>query len=346
MRKIILFLTLLTLILFSPSPLFSQEKKEVDQILFKGIAYIHTNKFNEAFQEFEKLIQLFPDDPLGYFYMAAAYENMMDNYRNYSPPYRSEFEKYANLAIEKGKLRKEKKTATAEDYLYLGGAYGYRGIYKSFIGQWWGAFKDGWKAKPLLEKSLELDSTLYDAYLGLGEYWFWRTVKAKALIWLPFVGDNRKKGINMLKLITEKGKYTKVEGDLALLRIYVENKDYPQALILSQKIKEEVGDSSAYRLWFTGLAQEKLRDYRSAIATYLSLLAILKSSAYYHPAGEIECRYYLANCYYKERDFTSCRSQLNALMEFAPKWGKEDNLEDFFKQAKKLLKEVQPKEKD
>ena len=56
-----------------------------------------------------------------------------------------------------------------------------------------------------LEKTLKLDSTYSDAYLGLGAYHYYKTVKSKAFLWLPFVVDRREQGIEELNLCVNSG---------------------------------------------------------------------------------------------------------------------------------------------
>ena len=139
-KILLIFLFLFT----SPLTLFAQDK---DSIIFKGIEYIHQDQFDEGIAQFKKLTQLWPDDPSGYMFVAASYLAISDDYRN--ELYQKEFERYINLAIDKGEKRMKKGNYTADDFLCLGGSYGYRGIYRSFNGSWWGAFRDGGKANKI-----------------------------------------------------------------------------------------------------------------------------------------------------------------------------------------------------
>jgi len=187
----------------------------VDSLILTGIDQIHQENLGEAIKTFKELIKLKPDKPVGYFFIAGAYRTIMYDYRSLT--YQQEFEEYVQKAIDIGKNLTESGDATSEDYFYYAGALGYLGIFKSDLGSWWSAFRLGLRAKGVMEKALEMDSTNYDAYFGLGTYHYWRSVKTKIFWWLPFISDDRAKGISEIKLAIEKGKYSGREGKYSLL---------------------------------------------------------------------------------------------------------------------------------
>ncbi len=316
----------------------SMDSEEVDQIILQGMEYVHRDEIFKGVKEFKKLIELFPNDPIGYFYVSATLQTMMDHYRNYS--YLDEFNKYMDLAIEKGEQREKRGNLTAYDCLYLGGAVGYRGIHKALTGDWFGAFVDGLKGKGYLEKALELDPEFYDVYYGLGTYHFWKSLKSKIFWWLPFVKDNRQMGIDMIKLAIEKGKYATEDAKLALVRIYVENQEYENAFTMIEKLSEKY-PNKPFLLYFLARAQLETKMYSEAITTYQTLLETLVASPYYHPEGEVECRYWLALTYFENKNFQDCQKQIDAILAFQKNPQENKNIKDFIKEAKKLRKEAQ-----
>jgi tetratricopeptide (TPR) repeat protein len=338
-KKMILILSLLSLLLFSnqASSQVSMDSEEVDQIIFKGLEYVHQDETFKAVDEFKKLIELFPNDPIGYFYVSATLQTMMDDYRNYS--YLDEFNKYMDLAIEKGEEREKRGNLTAYDCLYLGGAVGYRGINKALTGDWFGGFVDGLKGKGYLEKALELNPELYDVYYGLGTYHFWKSLKSKIFWWLPFVKDNRQMGIDMIKLAIEKGKFAAEDAKYALVRIYVENKEHENAFAMIEKLMKSQ-PNKPFLLWFLGRAQFETKMYAKAINTYQILLNTLIGSPYYHPEGEVECRYYLALAYFENKNFEDSQEQIDAIVVFEKKFQENKNIKDFVKKAKELSKKI------
>ena len=338
-KKIILITSILSFLLFGAQALceVSTDSKEVEEIILQGLDYVHQDETFKAVDEFKKLIELFPDDPIGYFYVSATLQTMMDDFRNYS--YLDEFNKYMDLAIEKGEERKKRGNLTAHDCLYLGGAIGYRGINKALTGDWFGAFVDGLKGKGYLEKALELNPEFYDVYYGLGTYHFWKSLKSKIFWWLPFVKDNRQMGIDMIKLAIEKGKYSTEDAKYALVRIYVENKEYQNAFAMIEKLSKSKPDRP-FLLWFLGRAQLETKMYKEAINAYQTLLKTLVASPYYHPEGEVECRYWLALAYFENENFEDSRKQIDAISAFEKKSQENKNIKYFIEEAKALGKKI------
>lgn len=337
-KNILIFCILSFLLLWSQAlGEVSMDSPEVDQIILKGLECVHQDETFKAVDEFKKLIDLFPDDPIGYFYISATLQTMMDDFRNYS--YIDEFSKYMDLAIEKGEERKKKGSLTAHDCLYLGGAIGYRGINKALTGDWVGAFVDGLKGKGYLEKALKLDPKLYDVYYGLGTYHFWKSLRTKILWWTPFAKDNRQKGIEMIKLAIEKGKYSGEDAKLALVRIYVENKEYENAFAMINQLRI-TQPNRPFLLWFLGRAQLETKMYDGAINTYQILLKSLIASPYYHPEGEVECRYFLALAYFENKNFEECKKQIDAILTFKDKAQENKNIKYFVGEAKGLAKKI------
>ncbi len=313
------------------------DSPKVDSIILRGVELVHADSALEAVEEFKKLIDIFPEDPIGYFYVSASLQTMMDDFRNYS--YMDQFNKYMNLAIKTGEGKKRRGNLTAYDCLYLGGAIGFRGINKGLTGNWMGAFVDGLKAKGYLEKALKRDPEFYDVYYGLGTYHFWKSLKSKIFWWLPFVADNRQKGIDMIKLAIEKGKYAKEDAKYALLRIYVENKEYENAFAMTGELRKTHPDRP-FLLWLLGQAQLQTHKYDGAIDTYRNLLEALFNSPYYHPAGEVECRYFLALTYYEKRDFEQSSAQVDAVLAFEEDSKNNKAIKHFVGKAKKLRKKI------
>ncbi len=100
----------------------------------------------------------------------------------------------------------------AEAIFLRGAAIGYRGAYAVITNAWWDAFNDGRKGLSMLKKSVELDPDNYDAYLGLGMFTYWRSKLTSRVSWLPFIGDEREKGIKMIRLAAEHGEWGREEA--------------------------------------------------------------------------------------------------------------------------------------
>jgi len=322
-----------------PVETFASETN-LDSLIFRGIDLIHQDSFDQGISEFKKIIEFYLDEPAGYFFLAASLQTLIDDYRN--ERYKADFEKYINLAIEKGSKKVEENPNSALDHFYLGGSLGYRGIYRSFRGSWWSAFRDGGKAHSHLKKAVELNPELYDAYFGLGAYHYWKSVKSKLFWWLPFLGDERQKGIQETMLAIQKGKYAKDEATYSLLRIYLEEKDYPVVLKWSQEVKR-INEDDPFRLWMTGFANIGLGNWGEAQGNFLELLNVLKSSPYYDPAGEYECRYWLAYIYFNSGNLEFAKEELNKASLLESEVEGNDYAEPFADKIEDLQKDISKK---
>ena len=336
-KKIILFFLIFP---FVCSLSLSQEidSTVMDRIIREGIDLMQQEEFDKAVDKFKELINLCPENPVGYFYIAALYKDVIHNYRNEN--FRKEFEKYVELAIEKGEKINRSQNVSAQDYLYLGGAYGYKGIYNSLWGHWWNTFYYGVKGKNLLEKGLEKDSLLYDAYFGLGSYYYWRSVKSKFLWWLPFFGDHREKGISQIRKAIEKGKFSNTVAKYALVRIYAEEKEYQKVLELTKEL-ECVKKKDIYSLWFIGQAYLGLKNLDLALENYSFLLQALKTSPYYHLAAEVECRYFMACAYFEKKEYDLSLEQIGFILANEKEANKSQFSKPFVEEAEKLRKQIQ-----
>ncbi len=320
----------------------SMDSPQVDSIILRGMELVHADSTKEAVLEFKKLIDLFPHDPIGYFYISATLQTMMDDFRNLT--YMDEFNRYMDRSIEAAEAKKKSGSLTAHDYLYYGGAIGYRGIHKALTGNWPGAFVDGLKGRGYLEDALKLDPELYDVYYGLGSYHFWKSLKAKIFWWLPFVADNRQMGIDMVKKAIEKGKYSSEDAKLALVRIWVENKEYEKAFAQMRSLTQ-IYPNKPFLLWFLAQAQRENQMYDAAVTSYLALLEVLTSSPYYHPAGEVECRYFLALTYYEKGELDKAAAQIDSVLNFEKYSESDDSIKDFVGKARKLQKKIKKEAK-
>jgi tetratricopeptide (TPR) repeat protein len=342
LKMISRFLLCFTVIFLSClAPAVAEESKpDLDSIISRGVDFIRWDKFDQGIAEFKKVIELYPDEPTGYFFVGASLQGLIDDYRNET--YNDEFEKYINLAIKKGSSKVDENPNSALEHFYLGGALGYRGIYRSFRGNWWGAFMDGGKAYSHLKEALELDPQLYDAYYGVGAYHYWKSVKSKLFWWLPFFGDERKKGIQETMIAIQKGKFANTEAANSLLRIYLEEKDYPAVLKWSEEVKK-INPDNPFRLWMMAAAYIDMKNWDEAQNTFLYLLNVLKSSPYYDPAGEYECRYWLAYTNFNLGNLQSAQQELNQAIQLEPKVKDSDYAEPFLDKVKDLQKKISQK---
>jgi tetratricopeptide (TPR) repeat protein len=252
-----------------------------------------------------------------------------------------EFYSALEKAIQLAQKRISCGSSTSWDYLYLGNSYGYLGVYKARKGSWWSAFRNAMEAKSAFKKAVELDSTLYDAYLGLGSYHYWTSHFTKTFAWLPFFADERERGKRELNLAAEKSLFSKVAAWNALIWIYIKEKDYSQAIELAKGLQEEYPEGKLF-LWAIATAYYEKYDWENAIEYYNLISKKLKTNPGKNHYNLIECKYYIAQSYFNFGDFAqcieACQEALSFKLDSKTKERQEDKLDKLEELLKKSLK--------
>ncbi|MEE9554727.1 MAG: tetratricopeptide repeat protein [candidate division Zixibacteria bacterium] len=299
---------------------------------------VDAEQFDSAIELFQKVIEADSTSPKGYFFIAAAYSNLVSDYRNFG--YKSVFYEHVDKAIEIGELREKSGNATVEDLFYYGGAVGYRGIFRSFDGDWWGAFTDGLKGRGLLAKAYKADSSYMDVYLGLGTYDYWRSAKTKVLWWLPFFSDKRDQGIEEIKKAMGNGKFSTHEGKYALMRIYFDYDKYEEAIRQWEEV-EKLNPEDPFSHYWLGRSYIMTEQYENALLSFETILAVYLRSPYYDPGGEMECRYFMGLCQSKLGNLPGALEQLRLAATMAEQLSGRKDLEEILEKIEPLLENVE-----
>jgi hypothetical protein len=165
------------------------------------------------------------------------------------------------------------------------------------------------------EDVIEKDSSFFDAYVGIGTYYYWRSRKTAFLRWLPFVSDDRQLGIQMLITGAEKSIYNRFTAISTLVSIYLDAEEYWQVEEWSRRGLKFYPENRVF-LW--GLATGLDRQKRSieAINAYTSLLDNITQIKSPHPYSEIVCRLNLAKLKLSSNDTTAAVGHLQKLLSY------------------------------
>jgi tetratricopeptide (TPR) repeat protein len=309
-------------VLLSPHLSFSEkyldyQSPRIQTIALQGIQASFREEYALAESWFHTLVRMAPDDPAGYFFLAALYHAQMIDYE--SDFREKELNDNVKLAKElaRKKIRKNNKDAWA--YVILGNSYGVKAVYDAMKGKWWSGLNEGLYAKSALKQATKLDPELYDAYVGLGSYHYWASVKTRAFWWLPFIGDHRQEGIAQTKLACEKSVFSKAAAASGLIWMHISEKQYDQAISLARKMQSEYPQGKSF-LWPLAQAQFEKRNWSDALSTYRDLLGRLEKD---HRSGNpdqsynlVECRFYVANCLFSLGRYAQCDSVCQEILSF------------------------------
>jgi hypothetical protein len=289
-------------------------------------------KFNQALSLLQQRIENDTTDFKSYFYLAATLNSKMTHFENleFEDEFYTAIEKTIGLVDENQIDNIELPDSTKAQYIfYLGSAYGYRGFFEGRKGNWYSALSDGLKAINLLEESVELDSTLTQAYLGIGTYDYWSSSKLKFALWLPFIPDNRERGIELIKKSLIANGPARYMAMHQLVYILIDFEMFEDAQIYADLIVKEYPQSQ-FMWWAYSHVFYKKRDYNRAIASYKHLLYLIKSDQESNPAHIIKCNLKLAQLYFESEKYSECIFYCNSIL----------NSENINSLSKKLENEI------
>jgi tetratricopeptide (TPR) repeat protein len=248
-----LFLTGFLLLSSIGTPVSSQWVKDpmVEKLVQKGIDELYNFEFEKASTDFNEVVRLLPDHPVGYFFRAMIqWEQIISKFDD-----ESQDEKLYDLldvVINMCEKRLDENRNDVTAMFFKGGAVGFRGRLRANRGKWLGAANDGIVALPLVRKAYDLEPENYDILLGIGIYNYYAAViPSKYPIVKPvmifFPSGDRIKGLEQLKQAAQKALYAKIEANYFLLQNYLTfEKDYAQALEIAKKLHELYPNNSIF----------------------------------------------------------------------------------------------------
>jgi len=259
--------------------------------ILEGIDLTLNNQFEQADRLYQDLIDSLPEYPAGYFYKGATMQAEMLDAENFQN--KQEFYALMNRTIQIADSLNRAEEGNAWIYFYKGSAYLYRGFLKMKEGDWYAAYQDARKGVKTLEAGVQQDSTLYDAYLGIGSYKYWKSAKAKFLLWLPFISDQRVHGIELVSQAIQKGLFIEVVGKDQLVWILMDHGDIPRALTLARENYQAYPESRFLR-WTLASAAFHAGEWSLSKKLYEELLQQVRRLPANNGFNEVDCLVRLA----------------------------------------------------
>ncbi len=265
------------LVIFSPGLISGNllAENKIDMIN-SGQQAIMNGLWGDAYTIFDRYCQIYADDPAGYLFLAAVYQSEMIDCEE------DIFGKRFILLCDSTRLAAESylKNCDTRDsalcYLYIGHQYAYQSLYESRFGSSLSAISMGLKAKGKYQEGLKIDSTLYDLYLGLGSYHYWKSVKSGILRWAGIFKDEKQLGISEIELAADSSLFSKEASRSALIWIMINEKQYDSAITLAESFLEKYPHGNSF-LWPLAQAYYSSERNRQAAEIYGKLIERLKN---------------------------------------------------------------------
>jgi tetratricopeptide (TPR) repeat protein len=302
----------LLLLLVIPVNIYSQEypDESVNLLLKSGIDDIINQNYPQAKSEFEKLNSKYPDLPFGKIYLAAT--EIARSY-DYGEEYNGEvISKYLNLAKGQSESLLNKNPDNIWNHYFLGLTEGYISYYEGLNGSWLISLKEGINSESNFEECLKRNPDFVEAYSGLGTYKYWKSKKTGFLSWLPFVHDDRAEGINYLEKAVDKSSYNTYLALNSLIWIYIDKKNFDNAVRISEKALKKYPKSRFFR-WGLARAYEDV-DRSKAINSYYEIMNSYPNLNIMNHYNEIVLKHLIAQQYEKMGEKSKALKLCNEIM--------------------------------
>ncbi|MBN2542304.1 hypothetical protein JXI42_05515 [bacterium] len=328
-NSLLIFITV-TAFVFISSPLSAEYmvgNADYDTLINGALSRNMNGDFEYGEKLFTSLISQRPDDPTGYFFLGVTMQSRMQDREDWAEldSLMALFEKA--VALSEAALKKDKGNGWL---LYLqGSACSYIAVLEFEYGSFWTGYSKTKTAVKTLKRSIEADATVYDAYLGLGGYFYWKSNKLSWLSWLPFVKDDREKGLGYLETAREKSRYSRDPATHVLIHTYVEEGCYKKAEKLALGLASGFPEGKL-PLWNLVHVYKSRDDWQNAFTCASELLEKLKADQHQTKYNLVEGYYLVIEAAYNLEDRARCKQLCSEALSL------ELSKEDREEQAEKL----------
>jgi tetratricopeptide (TPR) repeat protein len=296
--------------------------KEINVLVLEGVDLILKQEYERADSVFTTVSSKYPHHPIGYLYKAAVLQARSIDYLD--PIDFAVFDSLLSIGSSEAEEMRYETPDSPLGYYYLGTATGYSAYARVEAGSWFAGITKGLSAASDFKRAVELDSSLYDAYVGVGTYYYWKSRKADFLNWA--LGDRRPEGIMLLETATIKAELNKHAAISALSAIYLDAKQFDLAIECANRGLEQYPDNRVF-LWSLAAAQEQSGKYADALRTYRFLLQNILRARIKNPYNEMLCRLNLVKAMMAINQTEGVETHLEAILSFED-YRFPDNLRD------------------
>ncbi len=272
------------------------------------IEYTINTRFDDALALIEEQLQKNPADYRAHFYLAATLNSRMIHFENLDDAGLFEESIDSTIRIVEEHLAAAPALTApmkAELLFYLASAYGYRAYFQGRSGKWLPALSNGIKANNLFNDAVDIDSTMYDAYLGIGTFRYWRYSKLDFISWLPFIPDDRDEGIALIRKCIAQRTRSQYLALHQLTYILIDYGDTDAAVEVGKQLVRRY-PKSQFMWWAAARAYEKNKDYLQAVNAYNQLMELLEQDPKANPNHIVKCGLKLAEAYQQAGEYMRC----------------------------------------
>jgi tetratricopeptide (TPR) repeat protein len=329
-----LFILLISTLLAASAAHATDDARLKDYIL-TGLEYSYQEDYDSARTCFQRAIKEYPDDPAGHFFLCGLYGLYMSDFSTDDVEGLYLINLFEATRAAEKRIRADSTDGWA--HFYMGGAYGYRAYREQEKGSIWSAFKYALTAVSELKKSVACDSTIYDAYMGIGSFHYFINY-----LWarVPFLGRDPDKGIGEIKLAVDRGVFVNVPAQDGLVYILLRERRFDEALGMAKNLLARYPNSRTFH-WTMAKVYEDTDDWDSACATYRELSSLIEAGQPQNYYNQAYCGEKLTYCLYMDRKYDESLDVCKKSLDILKRGSDHKRTDELQKSLNGLLKDIQ-----
>ena len=148
---------------------------------------------------------------------------------------------------------------------------------------------------------MDKEPNLFDVYLGLGLYHYWRTARSPFIqliaFWIP---DKRELGLRQLEFVIDHGLYAPNQASYALVVSYFDYGQCEKAMRIYDGTIGEKRTLTCTDLYYKGRLLIKFKRWAKVEALFKIISQQLEESAFVSLGYQVECKYWTAFALFRQ----------------------------------------------
>ncbi len=292
-----------------------------DEALRRAARTMYATEHDLAAKQFEEAIQIQPENPRTYLYLASSYWMRTLYHQNsllttafglpadpYSPTpstgsfpeFRAKFDDAIRRMKAKAQAMMAAQPQNPEGYFWLGMAEGSESVFIASVDKKYLTAKGpADRSFDLMEKAAKMDATFKDPYFSMGMHMHLlgtRGFFTRVLLKMMGYRVSKEEGRQYVEVALREGRYVRDDARLGLLLCHIREQNWKEALGLCQQILQKYPEDSLLAV-VMGRIQTWLGDYQGAAATFRQIVQRIESGHRGYAvlsSGEIHLRLALA----------------------------------------------------
>jgi len=297
-----------------------EENRHVQELVTRISNETLNSEYDKAIGNTYELISLYPEEPFPRFLLTTIYMYILRSYWDFPADEKYEIykRKFSSAAADARKACDEYPVQNAAIYFVRGMVLGVEGMVHLQDKEWLDSYSKGKSAVAALKKSLEIDPTNYDAYLGLGMFEYYcskLTGAVKILAWVVGFSGNSEKGIEYVTRAMTHGRYAEGSAKVFLAYAYIHFEDkLDEGVELAKTLRAQYPRNFTFIEYFLRAAR-KLPPERAAegirwIDTYVRTPNWKNEVILFVPYNLEMVDYVQASLYLARNDYAAARNLL------------------------------------